>query len=54
MPKSLKPLPATVKFAGGEAKSTGLGVIELTLGGGVESVTVSEVLPARLQSEGPV
>src|SRR5215831_998099 len=48
-PKFAKPPPETVKLAGGEARSTGLGVMELTPGGGRVSLTVREVLPTRLQ-----
>ena len=48
-PRLAKPLPVIVKLAGGEARSTGLGVMELTPGGGRVSLTVSEVLPTRLQ-----
>ena len=39
-PKLAKPFPVRVKLAGGEARSTGLGVIELTLV--VNPVTVTE------------
>src|SRR5262250_672638 len=48
-PKFAKPLPVIVKLAGGEARSTGFGVMELTPGGGRVSLTVSEVLPTRPQ-----
>ena len=46
-PKLAKPFPTMVKFAGGEARSMGLGVIELTLGPGRVSLTVSDVEPTR-------
>jgi len=50
-PKSAKPFPVIVKLADGEARSIGLGVIELTPGGFVflVSLTVSEVLQTRPQ-----
>src|SRR5215475_8148571 len=48
-PKFAKPLPVIVKLAGGVARSIGLGVMELTPGGGRVSLTVSEVLPTRPQ-----
>src|SRR5215813_2481219 len=44
-PKLANPAPVITKLAGGEARSTGLGVMELTPG----ALTVSEVLPTRLQ-----
>ena len=48
-PKLAKPFPVRVKLAGGEARSTGLGVIELIPGGIRVSLTVSEVLPTNPQ-----
>ena len=53
-PKFANPLPVIVKLAGGEARSTGLGVMELTPGGGRVSLTVSEVLPTRPQLLFPI
>jgi len=53
-PKLLNPLPVIVKLAGDEARSIGLGVMELTPGGGVLLLTVRVVLPRRLQLFDPV
>jgi hypothetical protein len=50
-PESVKPLPAMVKVAGGEARSIGLGVMELTPR---VSLTVSEVVPTRVKVLVPV
>src|SRR5262245_32508598 len=47
-PKLVNPPPVIVKLVGGVAKSMGLGVMELTLGAGRVSLTVSEVVPTRL------
>ena len=48
-PKFANPLPLMVKLGGGEARSMGFGVMELTPGAGRVSLTVSEVLPTRPQ-----
>jgi hypothetical protein len=50
----VKPLPAMVKVAGGEARSIGLGAMELTPGTGRVSLTVSEVVPRRVKVLVPV
>jgi hypothetical protein len=52
-PKLAKPFPVIVKVEGGEARSIGFGVIELTLGGVRVSLTVSEVLPTSAQQQVP-
>ena len=53
-PEFVKPLPAMVKLAGGVARSTGLGVMELTPGAGRVSLTVSEVVPTSIKLFVPV
>src|SRR2546425_946764 len=53
-PRFAKPLPVTVKLAGGATRSIELGVIALTPGGGRASVTASESLPTRLKPRVPV
>jgi hypothetical protein len=45
-PEFVKPPPVMVKLAGGEARSIGLGVMELTPR---VSLTVSEMVPTRLK-----
>jgi hypothetical protein len=53
-PKLVNPPPAMVKLAGGAARSMGLGVMELTPGPGRVSLTVSGIVPTRLQLFVPV
>ena len=53
-PEFTKLLPVIVKLADGVAKSITLGVMEFTPGGGRVSLTVSEVLPTKVQLFAPV
>jgi len=56
-PRFAKPVPVTVKLAGGAARSTVLGVMALTLPGpgpGRVSVTVSGTLPISVYVKVPV
>jgi hypothetical protein len=53
-PEFANPLPATVKLTGGDARSIGLGVMELTPREGGVLLTVRLVLPTRPQLFDPV
>src|SRR6476620_8627047 len=53
-PRLAKPFPAIVNEAGGEARSIGLGVMELTPGPGRVSLIVSEVVPRSVKVLAPL